>query len=218
MSNRVPLICGFSAVKMNVFNPTEPPRVSLEGFVEADGCVSIEAEHFSAKTDTPQAHWEMINDLGRSLSAMTIFPVTASSVTPPQNSPCLEYRMYLFSTGAVNVTTIVSPCLNFAPDRGARLAVSFDDEAPQVLTIVPKGYVAGDGNRDWEESVKDSARKANSTHAIQAPGFHTLKVWMVDPAVVLQKVVVNTGGVRPSYLGPPESFRAKAEAAKVDSK
>ena len=76
-----------------------------------------------------------------------------------------------------------------------------------MLTIVPKGYVAGDGNRNWEESVKSGARKIVWPHAIAESGTHTLKVWMVDPAVVLQNMVVDSGGVRPSYLGPPESVR-----------
>ena len=138
---------------------------------------------------------------------MTIFPVTAKSVTPPQDSPCLEYQVWLRSIGAVEVTTVLSPCLNFAPERGVRMAVSFDAEAPQILTIVPKDYRAGDGNRDWEETVKDSVRKVKTRHHIIKPGGHTFKVWMVDPGVAVQKIVVNTGGVRPSYLGPPESFR-----------
>ena len=54
--------------------------------------------------------------------------------------------------------------------------------------------------------MEDSVRKVKSTQTVEGPGYHTLKVWMVDPGVVLQKVVVDLGGVKPSYLGPPESF------------
>ncbi len=194
-------------VKVKAFNPTEPNRASLEGFVEADGYVSIEAEHYTKKIDASQAHWERIEDCGRTLSSMTIFPVTAKSVKPPKDSPCLEYKMYLFNPGKVEVEAIVAPTLNFVPGRGLRCAVSFDDQPPQIVSIVPKDFVVKYGNMNWENSVKDSVRKVKSTHMLSEAGYHTLKVWMVDPSVVLEKLIVNTGGLKPSYLGPPESYR-----------
>jgi Glycosyl hydrolase family 115/Gylcosyl hydrolase family 115 C-terminal domain len=194
-------------VKVNSFNPSQPQRNSFDGFVEADGVVSIEAEHFSKNVAANGVGWEKVPDYGRTLSSMTLFPVTAASVTPPENSPHLEYKMYLFTTGQAEVTSIIAPTLNFVPGRGLRFAVSFDDDPPQIVTAVPKGFFVDNGVRDWEESVRNNCREIKSTHTIDKPGEHTLKIWMVDPAVALQKIVVNTGGVRPSYLGPPESFR-----------
>ena len=194
-------------VKVNAFNPDEPTRDSLEGFVESEGFVSIEPEHFTKKIDAGENRWIKIQDYGRTLSGMRATqPVNASSATPGKDSPCLEYRMYLSSTGVVDVVTITSPTLNFVPGRGLRVAVSFDDEAPQIVTLVPADYKAQNGNHDWEKTVGDNARYIRSTHTLDKPGYHTLKYWMVDPGVVLQKIVVDCGGVKPSYLGPPESF------------
>jgi hypothetical protein len=46
----------------------------------------------------------------------------------------------------------------------------------------------------------------SSAHTLHQPGRHVLKFWMLSPAVVLQKIVVNLGGQQPSYLGPPETM------------
>ncbi len=99
---------------------------------------------------------------------------------------------------------ILGPSLNFVPGRGLRYAVSIDEQA---LVIVDA--LANHSKSDWETSVKDSVRVGKSTHTIGAPGRHTLKIWMVDPGVVLEKVVLDFGALPPSYLGPPESFRGR---------
>jgi hypothetical protein len=76
-----------------------------------------------------------------------------------------------------------------------------DDETPQVINIHPDV-----STKAWEKSVADNIIQSSSRHLITKPGMHVVKFWRVDPAVVLQKIVVETTGVKPSYLGPPESY------------
>jgi hypothetical protein len=190
------------SVGVEAFNPETPSRASVHGFVETNGYVSIEAEHYTKKVDAKAARWDRIPDYGRTLSSMSVFPVTATSVTPLQGSPCLEYGIYFFHSGQFDIETIVAPTLNFVPERGLRYAISFDDQPPQIIDSLEHDSLA-----DWGKAVEDSVRKMRSTHYLTTSGYHTLKFWMVDSGIVLQKLVVDLGGVKPSYLGPPESYR-----------
>ena len=78
------------------------------------------------------------------------------------------------------------------------------DIPPQVIDTLEHNT-----QRDWETTVKDSVRYVKSSFTLSQPGYHTLKIWMVDPGIVVEKLVVDLGGMKPSYLGPPESYRVK---------
>ena len=195
---------GAVQVKVAARNPREVTPATLRGFVEADGYVSIEAEHYSKRNDAAAARWEKIDDYGRTLSAMSVFPVNGPSLTAGAAAPSLEYRMYLFDSGKAEVTAILGPTQNFAPGRGLSFAMAFDDQAPQTIDTLEHNT-----NRDWETTVKDAVRYVKAGFTIPAPGYHTLKVWMVDPGIVVEKLMVDLGGLKPSYLGPPESFHAR---------
>lgn len=201
------------SVKVDTLNPSEVSRASLlSGFAEGAGYVAVEAEHYTALTNVGANRWMKVDDLGHTLSAMrTAAPVDAPSANPGQGAACLEYRMYLFTAGATNVSLMLSPTLNFMPSRGLRYAVAFDDQAPKVVVVVPQNYTAQAGNPDWEASVKIDGRRSYTAHSLSASGYHTLKVWAVDPGLVLQRLVVDLGGVKPSYLGPPESYYRPAQ-------
>ncbi len=198
------------SVKVNAFNPGTPTRNSLKGFVESNGYVSIEAEHYTHTVNAEPVEWLTIPDLGRTLSGVTPVPVTAKSQTPQGDSSRLEYTINFFTNGEVKVNAYMSPVQNFNKTQGLRYGISFDDELPQIINIhenntVPDWKYAW----WWSQMVSDSIKIAVSNHKIKEPGEHVLKFWFVDPGIVLQKIVIETGDVDLSYLGPPESFCQK---------
>ncbi len=185
-------------VPLFVSNPTD--LKTFKGFVETEGFVSMEAEHFSRNIPANDVKWEVIPGLGRTRSGMKVFPVTAIPQVPGKNCPCLEYDVFLFQAGKVDVNLYLSPTLNYFNDGGTKLAVSLDDEAPVILNMNKDNQL-----KTWEGWVSSNINELVSSHQINKPGKHTLKIWMVDPGPVLQRIVIDCGGLKPSYLGPMES-------------
>lgn len=202
-------------VAVEVLNDTGVTRSTLRGFAENQGVVSIEPEHFTTRTNLPGSRWTRIADYGRTLSGMRAeAPAQSAATVPGVDAACLEYRFYVFQAGPVLVDAITGPTLNVTPGRALRYAVAVDDGPPQVVTVVPGDFDPKRNRPEWEKGVGDNARTTRSEHRVAAAGYHTLKVWAVDPAVVLQKIVIDLGGLKPSYLGPPESLFVPADSGR----
>ena len=187
-----------------------PPPSAFSGFVEQDNVVAIEAADTSARTggalNSIQAHWVELPAYGEGKSAMTVFPVDAPS---DPNSPAgLSYSVYLYDTHDLTLHLRLAPTLNFVPGRGQRVAISVDDGPRQVIDTLEHNTAL-----DWATAVSDDCRKIEIPFPIAQPGQHTLHIWAVDPAVVLERVVIAHGPLRTSYLGPPESPHSAADAA-----
>ena len=180
-------------------------RENAEGFVESDGYVAIDAADTTGRGRDGLEHWEELPGYGETRSAMTIFPVTSASNT--NLAADLEYRMYLYDEGAFTMQAVLAPTLNFVPGRGLRFAVSVDD-GPRTLVDA----LQHNTQRDWETAVSDGVKRVSVPISIATAGYHTLKIWAVDPGVVVERLIVSHGPLRPSYLGPPESFHAHTDS------
>ena len=93
--------------------------------------------------------------------------------------------------------------LDFRGQGGLRFAVSIDDREPVVLTLDDR-----DDHAAWMENVADSVDRQAARFDDVAPGPHTVRLWRVDPGVIVQRVSVRTENLPETYLGPPESRRA----------
>ncbi len=181
-----------------VFKPAGPSPKDITGFVESHGHVSMEAEHFTRKESRGGAAWEIIKGLGRSGDTVAVFPPTVASRTRPDeirsDSPSLQYDIHTFHAGEARLDIDCLPTKAVAPGTGVRVAVGIDGQEPKILN--------GPGG-----DVLANLRRLTAKVEIDEPGKHVLTLWMVDPGVVIDKMVLDFGKARESYLGPPESFR-----------
>lgn len=178
---------------------TASEKTERKVFVEKDGYVSIEAAHFSKVNDSKRIHWETIPDFGKTKSGITTLPQNLYPDT--KENIFVEYEIDFTSTGTFNVELLLAPTLNFNSNKGLRYEVSFDDEKPQLVNF--NGKYRGELGKWQAEHMIHSL----TAHQILKPGRHTLRFRVLDPGIILQKILINTGGLKPSYLGAPESDR-----------
>jgi glycosyl hydrolase family 115 (putative glucuronidase)/glycosyl hydrolase family 115 len=172
-------------------------------FYELNGYVSTEASHVTTKKDAANIHWKIIPSIGKDGDGITTFPVAAPTQKVNTNTPYLEYDFYTYDTGAFKLNAYFSPTLNFHGDSsGLQYAISVDDEQPQIVSINKNDS----DKQAWSEWVANNINIKTTNHSINRDGKHVIKYWMISPAVVLQKIVLDFGGLKPSYLGPQETI------------
>ncbi|TDO22700.1 glycosyl hydrolase 115 family protein [Pedobacter duraquae] len=170
-------------------------------FLPENGYIAMEAPNYSRAINNRPIFWQTIPNYGKTLGGVMPVPVTAPIQQPSETSPALVYEIYLTHTGTFTLNTFVSPTIDFTGKEGLQFAVSVDDEAPIVVNI-SSGYKSDNA---WGQSVANGIKIFKTPFQFNKTGKHTIKYMMVNPGVVLQKLVLDLGGLKPSFLGPPES-------------
>lgn len=199
-------------ILVSVFNPAPEPNHPEAGvFVECNGYISIPAAEFHRKVENDQIKMQVIDNLGVENRSVQMGHPLAAEQNLYERGPCLEYDFYSFSEGSVDVYTYTLPTFllydkeEFGNEYGGhdatneelRYGVSIDDMFVATPTISSHEYA-----QTWSENVLKNCSIKKTTMKVSAPGKHTLKVICGDAGVVVQKIVLDFGGLKRSYLGP----------------
>ena len=197
------------SVYVSVFNPTSPSLAEMDTlYVENNGYVSIDAAGFHRKVENDAIKVRVIPNLGCENTAVQLGdPLAPAQRTAGRNTPRLEYDFYTFEQGSVDVYTYVLPTFTISKDRGyaGHEATNVEtkygvciDEGP-VMTPSTSSFEYA---QIWYESVLKNCRINKTTLHIDKPGKHTVKIICGDAGTVVQKVVLDFGGMKRSYMGP----------------
>ena len=182
------------------------PVTGKNVFVGDNGVISIEAEYYSEEDQQSGASWKLIGGLGRESDAMGAFPVTALPFNPDDlnKAPSLSYDFYSASGGCATLHFYCLPEQPINADYQLRFAVSIDGGKSVIVNAALKEAM-DENNPEWQTNVLRAAAIPECQMMIRAKGKHTLKIIMVDPTVVIDKMVIDMGGLKPSYFGPAET-------------
>jgi hypothetical protein len=187
-------------------------------FVEELCTVSINAAHFTRKSDGMPTRWNILADLGISgasvvygspgLLANTDIAIATSG---PQATPTLDYDFTTTTSGPATLALHLLPTFPIDSDHKLRYAVSIDGAAPVELDAAASAPMAsvgaGDGpaNSGWGENVLRNSAIATIPLGTLAAGKHTLRLISRDPGVVYEHLVITFPGAPPAYPVPPET-------------
>ena len=188
---------------------------------------AIMAHDYTRRTATDGAHWMFLPGLGRGKGNMGIEPVTAKS-RPLGDGATLEYDINFSQSGKQKLALGILPTNDINPARGLRIGVRVDDGEMQtidarqgyvdtfneytkeniarskVLKPLPRPasdiYLSGSRQRMRSE-IFDNLRWLSIDFDIPTAGNHTVKVVMIDPEIVVEKLVINPDNEHPSYHG-----------------
>ena len=211
--DRNPDVLRVQTVQVRALRATPEQEREAQGtFAALAGPIAFNADAAMRNIAVGDVHWEKLPDYGREESAMTIFPVTAASIKPGADAPRLEYDVYFAHAGAYHVDLVTNPTLNMYPGRGLAIEAAIDGTEKQragclrYTRSASKRLCHAGGRSEWAERPHPGPRSSapeQFTVNIDKPGKHTLQLSMVDPTIVVEKIVVHDEPLPYSFFGPP---------------
>jgi hypothetical protein len=182
-----------------------PP--AFKGFIENNGLVSMHAANYTSTTDKPGYQWKAIDDLGYTGKVVQALPISDKghvvSVDPDaikKNNSLVAYDFYTFTAATPQVTVFTLPTHPLNNKYSMRYAVSLD-EGP--LTVVDFKTVGR--SEEWKRNVLSNRAERVIKMPFLNKGTHTLRIYCIDPGVMLDEIRIDLGGLKKAYSSLPET-------------
>lgn len=165
-----------------------------------DSYLDIQATAFSRKVDQGLERWSVLKDLGHKGQSLMASPLVGVQIPDLKAAASLQNKAYVeydFNTTAATHPEIAVYTLPTHPlnnNYRMRYALAVDGAAYQVLDFKTQGR-----SEEWKHNVlSNSAEKKLKLDRLN-PGKHTLRIYMIDPGVILDRIIIDFGGLKSGY-------------------
>ena len=177
-------------------------KVNLQAVADSDATLPGERERIvvlpAGGAASSSTDWEALPGLGTSGKAMRArLDLPSRGLEALADMSPLEYRFQTRSEGGATLRLVAVPVHGLTSDNRLRIAVQLDDRPLEIFDYTTVGR-----SDEWKRNVLGNMAVRVATLARLDPGVHTLRVYALDPGVVLDRIDVVMDGA-PEYYGMP---------------
>ncbi|MGQ1946287.1 glycosyl hydrolase 115 family protein [Geofilum sp. OHC36d9] len=161
-------------------------------FVPNDGVISISPVDFQRKKENGNIKFQKIEGLGYTNSSLQLGNAKYNSGM----ESFVEYDFYASKSGETTIYTYMLPL--FAKDtfHSTRYGIQVDD-----MEITTQKNDVKEYSHQWAANVIRNSAINKTKIFLDKPGKHTLRIYSIDPGMIIQKIMIDFGGLKKSYLG-----------------
>ncbi len=198
-------------VKVVAKKPPGLPMTSADYFIENNGYVSMHAGHYTNIQQGKLGGWNVLPGLGyagESLQSKAVSIEDTLHLTDTawirRNASFAEYDFFTFTEAPAALTVFTLPTHPLHGAFSMRYAVSVDNGPIQIVDFKTFGR-----SEEWKQNVLKNRASKTIQLANLPKGAHILKVYSIDPGVILDAMLIDLGGLNPANGLIPETRVAK---------
>lgn len=171
-----------------------------------DGCTVIDLTKPVRQVATPGHTLRLVDGLGYDGKSLQLGEATEAATDPADlHSPRVEYAFAGVTRDTVTVHVYTVPLFPLYPGRSNRFGFSVDGRDVVVAKNEPAEF-----SNAWKDQVLQNSAVAVATFTVDPSATtHTLTLTCGDPGVMVQRIVIDWGGLQPSYVGPSATLAAR---------
>jgi hypothetical protein len=167
--------------------------------VENNGFVVMYASNFTGQKTAPFSRWEAMDDIGYTGRCMRVISSSPPS-TDSSRMAILEYDFYTLDKGLAEALVFTLPTRPLDGNSGTRYAVAIDQLPFQIVDFTTVGR-----SELWKRHVLRNRAEKHIQLGNLAEGWHRLRIYAIDPGVILDEIRIDLGGLKDAYSALPET-------------
>ena len=175
---------------------------------QLDNCTVVDLRTFTNKVAKDGHMLRLIEGIGYDWNAIQLGNAIEQTVDPKDlNGSRFEYEFSGVNADSVTVYVYSLPFFPLYKGKSTRFGISVDGQPAFTAKSEPREF-----SKSWKDQVlRNGAIAVVKFPVRQAAKKHTLSLICGDPGTIIQRIVIDWGGLKDTYVGPGAALKSSTE-------